>query len=51
METECPVFDANTVVIASLVDGVDLDADQHGPLGPALATTFADRLDNAEGWC
>jgi lysophospholipase L1-like esterase len=33
----CEFFDAETVTSASVVDGVHLDADQHGRLGAALA--------------
>jgi lysophospholipase L1-like esterase len=33
----CHYFDANTATPASKVDGVHLDADQHGKLGGALA--------------
>jgi lysophospholipase L1-like esterase len=33
----CHYFDANTATPASKVDGVHLDADQHGKLGQALA--------------
>ena len=34
----CHFFDAATVVTTSRIDGVHLDADQHGVLGRALAT-------------
>jgi lysophospholipase L1-like esterase len=36
-DLDCRFFDANTVTPASVVDGVHLDADQHGKLGRALA--------------
>jgi lysophospholipase L1-like esterase len=35
-ELGCPFFDAGAVTSASRVDGVHLDADQHGTLGEAL---------------
>ena len=37
----CHFFDAGTVVTASQVDGVHLDADQHALLGAALAPVVA----------
>lgn len=36
-DLQCAFFDAETVTTASLIDGVHLDADQHGKLGNALA--------------
>jgi hypothetical protein len=33
----CSFFDAQTITDSSRVDGVHLDADQHGKLGLALA--------------
>lgn len=38
-EQDCNFFDSNTVISASKVDGVHLDADQHLTLGKALAKT------------
>jgi lysophospholipase L1-like esterase len=35
----CHFFDGETVTTSSKVDGVHLDADQHGKLGAALAQT------------
>ena len=40
-ELGCHFFDAGTVVTASQVDGVHLDADQHALLGAALAPVVA----------
>ena len=37
----CEFVDAETVTSASVVDGVHLDADQHGKLGAALAEVVA----------
>lgn len=36
-EQECAFFDAGAVIATSVVDGVHLDAEQHGELGMALA--------------
>lgn len=36
-ELDCAFFDAASVTPASRVDGIHLDADQHGVLGRALA--------------
>ncbi|MCP5230125.1 SGNH/GDSL hydrolase family protein [Accumulibacter sp.] len=40
----CHFFDAGTVATVSPVDGVHLDADQHGRLGTALAKLVAELL-------
>lgn len=40
----CCYFDANTVTPASVVDGVHLDADQHGKLGRAIAEVVSEVL-------
>jgi lysophospholipase L1-like esterase len=40
----CAFFDAATVTTSSRVDGVHLDADQHGSLGRALAPVVAGLL-------
>jgi lysophospholipase L1-like esterase len=40
----CPCFDAGSVVTASTVDGVHLDADAHVALGTALAPVVRDLL-------
>lgn len=40
----CHYFDANTVVTSSNVDGVHLDAEQHGTLGLAIARVVAPLL-------
>ena len=40
----CPYFDAGSVTPASSVDGVHLDADQHGRLGEALVEVVAGLL-------
>src|SRR6202030_3809683 len=37
----CQFFDAASVTLASRVDGIHLDADQHGALGRALAEVVA----------
>jgi lysophospholipase L1-like esterase len=41
----CPFFDAGSVVAASPIDGVHLDADQHQCLGEALAPVVEPLLD------
>jgi lysophospholipase L1-like esterase len=41
VELGCPFFDSGTVISASRVDGVHLDADQHRTLGEALAACVA----------
>ncbi len=43
----CEFFDAGTVTPTSLVDGVHLDADQHGRLGTAMAEVVAPMLQRA----
>jgi lysophospholipase L1-like esterase len=43
-ELACHFFDAGTVVSASTVDGVHLDADQHLTLGQAIAPVVAGLL-------
>lgn len=43
-ELECPFFDAGTVVTASAVDGVHLDAAAHVALGERMATVVAPLL-------
>jgi lysophospholipase L1-like esterase len=43
----CYFFDAETVTISSVVDGVHLDADQHMKLGKALAETVRKILNSA----
>ena len=40
----CAFFDAGSVTPSSRVDGVHLDADQHGVLGRALADRVASLL-------
>lgn len=42
---DCHFFDAGTVTPASRVDGIHLDADQHGVLGLAMAGAVAAILD------
>jgi lysophospholipase L1-like esterase len=46
-ELGCPFFDAGSVTSASRVDGVHLDADQHGTLGEALADVVRPLLEQA----
>ncbi len=46
-ELGCAFFDAASVTPASRVDGIHLDADQHGVLGRALATTVGPMLAGA----
>ena len=41
----CEFFDAGRVTTTSAVDGVHLDADQHGKLGLALAKVSATLMD------
>lgn len=43
-ELGCSFFDAGTVISASRVDGVHLDADQHAILGDAMAMVVTDIL-------
>jgi lysophospholipase L1-like esterase len=42
---DCAYFDAGTVTPSSSVDGMHLDADQHGRLGQALAAPVAKLID------
>lgn len=44
VELDCPFFDAGTVVTASAVDGVHLDAAAHVVLGERMATVVATLL-------
>ncbi|MEX2162643.1 MAG: SGNH/GDSL hydrolase family protein [Sulfuricaulis sp.] len=44
-ERGCGFFDAGIVITTSSVDGVHLDAEQHGILGHALAETVARQLE------
>jgi len=44
-ELECAFFDAGEVVHVSAVDGVHLDADQHGALGRSLAPVVASLME------
>jgi lysophospholipase L1-like esterase len=43
-ELACAFFDAGTVTMTSLVDGVHLDADQHARLGAALVAVVGPML-------
>jgi hypothetical protein len=42
-----PIFDAASVTSTSPIDGVHLDAEQHGRLGLALAGVVAGTLPRA----
>jgi len=46
-ELGCPFFDAASVTSTSPIDGVHLDAEQHGRLGRALAGVVAGTLPRA----
>lgn len=45
-EEGCHFFDSNSVITASKLDGVHLDADQHETLGIAISGVIAGIIDN-----
>jgi lysophospholipase L1-like esterase len=47
---DCPFFDAGTVITASRVDGIHLDADQHVTLGDAMTNVVRSLLSSPHEW-